>query len=96
MDRKRVKEILIDVLRRIQDAAGYPAIEFSDETRPLDVLEGFDSKVWPVSITILCRELGLDISKRARLYEDENGKPLSISEIVDRLLEIFKLQPATV
>ena len=96
MDRKRVKEILVDVLRRIQDAAGYPPIEFSDKTRPLDALEGFDSKVWPVSITLLCRELGIDIPKRTRLYENEDGKALTISEIVERLLEILKLQPATV
>lgn len=95
MDRKRVREILIDVLRKIQDAGGYAPIEFTDKTRPIDELEGFDSKVWPVSITLLCRELGIDIPKRARLYEDANEKALTIAEIVDRLLEIFKLQPTT-
>jgi hypothetical protein len=63
--------------------------------RPIDDLEGFDSKIWPVSITQLCRELGIDIPKRTRLYEDENDKPLTISEVVDRLLEILKLQPVS-
>jgi hypothetical protein len=93
MDKKRVKEILIDVLRKIQDAAGYAPVEFADNMRPIDDLEGFDSKVWPVSITQLCRELGIEIPKRTRLYEDASGRPLTISEIVDRLLEILKLQP---
>jgi hypothetical protein len=95
MDRKRVKEILINVLRKMQDAAGCPPIEFTDKTRPLDDLEEFDSKVWPVSITELGKELGIDIPKRARLYEDAEGRPLTISEIVDRLLEVLKLQLAS-
>jgi hypothetical protein len=96
MDRQKVKEILIGILRDIQDAGGYPRIEINDLTSPIDELEGFDSKVWPVSITLLCKKLGIDIPKRARLYEDENGKSLTITQVVDRLIQVIniQLQPA--
>jgi hypothetical protein len=93
MDKRKIREILIETLRGIQDAAGYAPIECTDLMRPIDEIEGFDSNVWPVSITLLCKKLGIDIPKCTRLYEDANGRPLTISEIVDRLLEILKVQP---
>lgn len=92
MDQQKIMEIVIGVLREIQEAGGYQIIEMNEHTRPIDELEGFDSKVWPVSITLLCKKLGIDIPKRARLYEDANGKSLTIAQVVDRLMQVIKIQ----
>lgn len=92
MDREQIKKVLIEVLLKVQEDSGYSPVKIVDTTKPIEELEGFDSKVWPVSITLLSRALGIDVPKKTRLYEDEAGSAITIAEVVEKVWKVVELQ----
>ena len=81
MDDATVTEKLIEVLREIQSNSGHETDGFAPETRPLVDLEGFDSLLWPVAISMLATTLGVEIPNNKNIYVSEDGThPLTIKE----------------
>jgi len=81
MTPKIVEVKLIDVLQGIQNDSGYDASGITDTTCPLSDLEGFDSMLCPVAISILATELDLQIPNDQNIFLSKDGKyPLTISE----------------
>jgi hypothetical protein len=61
MNTELVEAKLIEVLEGIQAASGEECPLLVGETRPLEDLPQFDSKVWPVAIGMVAAELSIDI-----------------------------------
>src|SRR4051812_1287790 len=80
-----VKTALIGVLRKIQKDGGYGDADIIvGATVPLDDLDGFDSKLAPVTTKRLARVLGIEIPKGRNIFREggrSGGRKLSIDEI---------------
>jgi len=85
MNCELVKAKLIDVIGKIQTAGGYEdGASIGDDTVPLDGLEGFDSKLAPIAIRRLARELDIEIPKTQNIFREggrSKGRKLSVAEI---------------
>lgn len=89
MDINDVRQSLINVLRVIQEDGGYPDVEITERTCPVLDLEGFDSKLWPVSISMLSDELEIEIPLDMNIYFSPDGKRrLTVGEIATRVATI--------
>jgi len=81
MDETNVTEKLIEVLQEIQRNSGYEYDGIVADTCPLVDLEGFDSKLWPVAIRMLEKNLEVKIPESKNIYLSEDGtKKLTIKE----------------
>lgn len=82
---------LIEVLQTIQSNSGYDATQINRSTCPLDDLEGFDSKLWPVAISMLAKSLNVEIPNNKNIYVSEDGeRRLTISESAAMVCKIDK------
>ena len=82
MDPATVKEKLIVVFKQIQDDSGLDCPPLTGDTKPVEDLPAFDSKVWPVATTILATEIGATIPNDVNIFVEERTKlPRSIDEI---------------
>lgn len=79
------------VLRKIQKDGGYGDADIIvGETVPLDDLDGFDSKLAPVAIKRLARDLGITIPKDRNIFREggrSSGRKLTIDEIAGRVAD---------
>ncbi|MDX6498680.1 MAG: hypothetical protein QOG23_1940 [Blastocatellia bacterium] len=81
MDENNVTEKLIEVLQEIQSNSGYDSEGIAPETCPLVDLEGFDSQLWPVAISMLAKTLGVKIPNNKNIYVSDDGtQRLTIKE----------------
>ena len=85
MTRNEVERLLIEALREIQAQSGRGVPEITDETRPLKDLPGFDSHNDLEVAVELAEPFQLDEKMRLCL-SDDGTRPLSIREIVDRIM----------
>lgn len=91
MDRDSIKSALINVLIGIQADSGYPSIDITGATCPIEDLEGFDSLIWPISIRLLVKALGVEIPRKKNIYMS-HGKKLVVDEIVEVVYQIATKQ----
>jgi hypothetical protein len=76
-----IREKLESILQTIQANSGFPCPPLTGTLKPIDELEGFDSKVWPVAIGMLAAELDITIPDDVNIFASQNGEvPLSIDE----------------
>lgn len=95
MDQQSVEAKLIQVLERIQAASKKPSPKITAETRPLDDLPGFDSKLWPAAVSMLAAELGITIPVEENIFLSPDGKRrLTIRESAARVISLAKGRPA--
>ena len=91
MDCDTIKDALINVLVEIQSDSGYPPVEITGATCPAENLEGFDSLIWPISIRLLVKVIGVEIPRKKNIYVS-NGKKLVVDEIVQVVHQIVTAQ----
>ena len=70
------KTALIAVLKEIQARSFLPCPELTGSDIPPDVLEKFDSTVWPVATTLVAQKLGVVIPNDVHIFGGEKGSPL--------------------
>ncbi|MCT7983101.1 hypothetical protein NG796_07330 [Laspinema sp. A4] len=81
MTSNEVEVKLIEVLQGIQSDSGYDGSGIVGTTCPLSNLEGFDSMLWPVAISMLAAALDVNIPNDKNIFLSEDGKRrLNISE----------------
>ena len=81
MNPKDVEVKLVEVLQEIQSDSGYDGSQTVGTTCPLNDLEGFDSKIWPVAIGMLASALNVNIPNNKNIFLSKDGKrQLTISE----------------
>jgi hypothetical protein len=89
MDEANVTEKLIEVLQEIQRNSGYEYEAIVADTCPLVDLEGFDSKLWPVAIRMLEKNLGAKIPESKNIYVSADGtKKLTIKQSAAMVCEL--------
>ncbi|CAG0961491.1 MAG: hypothetical protein F9K19_21875 [Rhizobiaceae bacterium] len=93
MDPVALKDKLITVLSQIQADSGLECPVLTGDTRPVENLPKFDSKVWPVATTILATEIGATIPNDVNIFVDETTKtPRSIDETANFVCDLLKKQ----
>jgi hypothetical protein len=70
------KRALIAVLKEIQARSLLPCPDLIGSDVPPEVLEKFDSTVWPVATTLVARKLGVVIPNDVHIFGGEKGSPL--------------------
>lgn len=89
MNSKDVEVKLVEVLQDIQSTSGYSGNLISGTTCPLNDLEGFDSLLWLVAISMLATELSINIPNDINIFVSKDGKRrLTISESVAMVCKI--------
>ena len=90
MNQNEVEVKLIEVLQDIQSDSGYDGNKIAGTTCPLSDLEGFDSMLWPVAISILATMLNINIPNEKNIFLSEDGvQQLTISQSAVLVCEIF-------
>ncbi len=90
MNQNEVEVKLIEVLHDIQSDSGYDRSQIAGTTCPLRDLEGFDSMLWPVAISILATMLNINIPNEKNIFLSEDGvQQLTISQSAVIVCEIF-------
>lgn len=91
MDPIALKQKLIAILRQIQIDSGLECPPLTGETTPVGAIPQFDSKVWPVAITILAVEIDASIPNDVNIFIDELTKlPRSIDEVAAFVCELLR------
>jgi hypothetical protein len=76
MDQDDAKKALISVLKTIQKRSGLACPPLVGTDIAPDVLDKFDSTVWPVATTLIARKLGVIIPNNVHIFGGEKGGPL--------------------
>lgn len=76
MDQDDAKKALVSVLKTIQKRSGLACPPLGGSDIPPDVLDKFDSTVWPVATTLVARKLGVIIPNNVHIFGGEKGSPL--------------------
>ena len=93
MEQAVLKEKLIAILKQIQTDSGLDCPELSGQTKPVESIPRFDSKIWPVATSILAVEIDATIPNDMNIFFDESTKlPKSIDQIVGFVCELVKKQ----
>ena len=86
-----VNQRFIAVLRQIQADSSLDCPPLAGDTKPVEDLPGFDSKVWPVATTMLAIETGATIPNDVNIFINETTKlPRSIDEIAVFVCDVLK------
>ena len=84
-----VKEKLSSVLSQIQADSQLACPPLTGETNPVGDIPEFDSKVWPVAITLLSIEINVSIPNDVNIFINENtNQPRSIDEAAAFVYEL--------
>lgn len=89
MDIGAIRQALIEVIEMIQATTFQKPVPLTGQTRPIKDLPGFNSKVWPVAISILSRKLAIPIPPHLNIFADQiSKKNLSIDEVTGLLEQL--------
>jgi hypothetical protein len=95
MDKRKIQELLITAIERVQRASGEAAVGIGASTCPIRDLPGFDSQRGIEATVVLETLLGLEIPGEANIFVAPNGqRALRITEIVERTYDLIKLKEA--
>ena len=84
MNQTKLKAALVKVLSQIQNDSGLECPPLKGTIKPIEEIPEFDSKVWPVAISILADEIGAEIPNEVNIFVDENSNlPRSINQIAE-------------
>ena len=89
MSGEKVSARVITVLGQIQADSGLECPPLNGASKPIEDLPQFDSKVWPVAMTLIASELGTPIPNDMNIFVDPKTKqPLSIDQVAGMVLEL--------
>ena len=93
MSPEAIRGKLIGVLESIQVDSGLECPVLTGQSKPLEELPKFDSKVWPVAIALIAVELGVAIDDDVNIFRKEKAcDALSIDETVALLTALAEKQ----
>jgi hypothetical protein len=90
-----IKGELVEVLKEIQEASDLACPVLTGESRPVDSLPNFNSKVWAVATSLLAERIGATIPNDANIFFNKlTKKSLSIDETVNLVGELISTEHA--
>jgi hypothetical protein len=88
-----VHAALIEVLQEIQILSGEECPEITKETKPLEALPKFDSKMWPVAVGMVAQKLEITIANDVNIFcRKKSCQALTIDETVALIIELVEAQ----
>ncbi|MGC4405774.1 hypothetical protein [Methyloversatilis sp. MC4-4] len=88
-----VHSALVDVLTTIQATSELECPPLGGATKPIEELQKFDSKIWPVAIGMLGAKLGISIANDVNIFrQDDSCVALTIDEIVAKVIALAEAQ----
>ena len=95
MEAETVRDALITVIQTIQTTTCQQDVPVTGGIRPVKDLPGFDSKVWPVAISMLASKLAIVIPPDVNIFANQiTKKVLTIDEVAKLLCQLSASQPA--
>lgn len=95
MDANLVHTKLVEVLQAIQSSSGLDCPAITGDTKPVEALPKFDSKIWPVAIGMLGAKLGIVIPDDVNIFRREKSCiALTITEAVAVVVALANAQAA--
>ena len=93
MNSATVRDELIEIIRQIQIDSGHECPVLTGNTKPVDTIPEFDSKIWPVATTNLAKKIGVNIGNEVNIFFDETTKnPRTIDQIVAFVCQLWEKQ----
>lgn len=90
MDANYVRQTLIDVLQTIQAISGLECPKLTGNTKPIEALPEFSSKIWPVATGILAEKLKIDIPEDVNIFREEKAcVARTLDQSVAMIMEIL-------
>lgn len=74
METSTLQERIVALIAQVQADSGLECPPLKEDTKPVEVVPKFDSKVWPVATTILANELGVVIPNDVNIFIDAATK----------------------
>ena len=91
MDETTIRASLVKLLREIQELSGLPCPTITGNTKPLEDIPQFDSKIWPVAIGMLAVSLGVTIASDINIFRGKASKrALTVDETVATIAAVAK------
>jgi hypothetical protein len=94
MDRSIIERELIETIREVQEMSGHAPMSIDAQTCPIGDLESFDSLRSVETTVLLSMKLKREFKSpkgEINIFVSKNGRQaLTISEVVDRLVELCK------
>jgi hypothetical protein len=95
MDANDIKAKLIETLQAVQTLSGEDCPTIDGNTKPVEALPQFTSKVWPVAAGMLGIAIGKTIPCEDNIFVDEQTKEcLTINQTVALVMQILEAQEA--
>lgn len=82
---KEVRSALFGAIKELQEKSGDPVPEITNDTRPVEDIEGFDSLRCLEVEVLMCEQLGVELND-IPFRRPGRAEGLRISEIVDGVL----------
>lgn len=93
MQADEVRKALIKVLEEIQITQGLECPPILGNTKPIEALPQFDSKIWPVATGMLGNVLGLPIAADVNIFcRKKSCASLTIDETVNVVMDLIAEQ----
>ncbi|MCA9180405.1 MAG: hypothetical protein KDA51_03110 [Planctomycetales bacterium] len=93
MDIAQIRSSLVEVLQTIQATSELECPPLSGNTKPMEALPEFDSKIWPVAIGMLSLKLKVQIPPDTNIFtQDGCANALTVDEIVAKVIKITEAQ----
>jgi hypothetical protein len=81
-----IREALVKVLTQIMASLGRPVPTFTDDLKPIEDLEDFNSELWPAAKGMLQKELSILIPPGTNIFrEPVTKKPYTLAQIITNL-----------
>ncbi|WP_447916441.1 hypothetical protein [Delftia acidovorans] len=91
-----IQATLVEVLQLIQATSELECPPLRAGTKPIEALPQFDSKIWPVAVSMLSAKLGITIANDVNIFRQENSCiALTVDEIVAKVLALTEAQGET-
>jgi hypothetical protein len=94
MNAALIHATLVEVLQNIQATSELECPPLGGATKPIEELQKFDSKIWPVAIGMLGAKLGINIANDVNIFrQDDSCIALTIDEIVAKVVSLVEARP---
>jgi hypothetical protein len=89
MNREQLLQVVLDLVRFAQDRIpDICRVEVTENTRPLEDIEKFDSKRWPTVRDLVALKLGISL-KGDNIFRAGRSTPRTIGQIADHLSNVL-------
>ena len=88
MDTETIRKLVIEVLHEVQTESGREWVDLSDRSKPIGLLDGFDSLTGIEATVILEERLRISLGVENIFVSQEGDRALRLGEIVTSIAAV--------